>query len=64
MSCSATARGSSIDPPVDWYISAIAGTGCIWKKVEKSVRKEHEQQGFNGRFGPGLRGSVTARDSF
>jgi type I restriction enzyme M protein len=25
-----------------------------WKKVEKEVRKEHEQQGFNGRFGPGL----------
>jgi type I restriction enzyme M protein len=25
-----------------------------WKKVEKEVRKEHESQGFNGRFGPGL----------
>jgi type I restriction enzyme M protein len=25
-----------------------------WKKVEKDIRKEHEQQGFNGRFGPGL----------
>jgi type I restriction enzyme M protein len=25
-----------------------------WKKVEKEVRKEHEQLGFNGRFGPGL----------
>jgi type I restriction enzyme M protein len=25
-----------------------------WKKVEKEVRKEHEQQGYNGRFGPGL----------
>jgi type I restriction enzyme M protein len=28
--------------------------GVEWKKVEKAVRKEHEQQGFNGRFGPGL----------
>jgi type I restriction enzyme M protein len=25
-----------------------------WKKVEKEIRKEHEQQGYNGRFGPGL----------
>ena len=25
-----------------------------WKKIEKEVRKEAEQQGFNGRFGPGL----------
>jgi type I restriction enzyme M protein len=28
--------------------------GVEWKKVEKAVRTEHEQQGFNGRFGPGL----------
>ena len=28
--------------------------GVEWKKIEKEVRKEHEQQGFNGRFGPGL----------
>ena len=28
--------------------------GVEWKKVEKEVRKEHEQQGFNGRFGAGL----------
>src|SRR4029079_10534233 len=28
--------------------------GVEWKKVEKEVRKEHEQQGFDGRFGPGL----------
>lgn len=28
--------------------------GVEWKKVEKEVRREHEQQGFNGRFGPGL----------
>jgi type I restriction enzyme M protein len=25
-----------------------------WKKVEKAVRQEHEQKGFDGRFGPGL----------
>jgi len=28
--------------------------GVEWKKVEKAVRQEHEQQGYNGRFGPGL----------
>jgi type I restriction enzyme M protein len=28
--------------------------GVEWKKVEKEVRKEHERDGFNGRFGPGL----------
>jgi type I restriction enzyme M protein len=28
--------------------------GVEWKKVEKEIRKEHETQGFNGRFGPGL----------
>lgn len=28
--------------------------GVEWKKVEKAVRKEHETQGYNGRFGPGL----------
>jgi len=28
--------------------------GVEWKKVEKEVRKEHEQKGYNGRFGPGL----------
>jgi type I restriction enzyme M protein len=28
--------------------------GVDWKKVEREVRKEHESQGYNGRFGPGL----------
>ena len=28
--------------------------GVEWKKIEKEVRREAEQQGFNGRFGPGL----------
>ena len=28
--------------------------GVEWKKVQKDVVKEHEQRGFDGRFGPGL----------
>jgi type I restriction enzyme M protein len=28
--------------------------GVEWKNVEKEVRTEHEQKGFDGRFGPGL----------
>ena len=28
--------------------------GVEWKKVEKEVRREHEELGFGGRFGPGL----------
>src|SRR5947209_4980627 len=28
--------------------------GVEWKKIEKEVRKEAEQQGYGGRFGPGL----------
>jgi type I restriction enzyme M protein len=28
--------------------------GVEWKKIEKEIRKEAEQMGFNGRFGPGL----------
>ena len=28
--------------------------GVEWKKIEKEVRKEAEQLGFSGRFGPGL----------
>lgn len=28
--------------------------GVDWKKVEKQVRDEADNQGFNGRFGPGL----------
>ena len=28
--------------------------GVEWTKIEKEIRQEHEQQGFNGRFGPGL----------
>ena len=28
--------------------------GVEWKKIEASIRKEAEQMGFDGRFGPGL----------
>ncbi|RRJ82606.1 type I restriction-modification system subunit M [Aestuariirhabdus litorea] len=28
--------------------------GVDWKKVEKTVKDEHQHQGFEGRFGPGL----------
>ncbi|MBA3754900.1 MAG: SAM-dependent DNA methyltransferase [Nitrosomonas sp.] len=36
------------------YMLSNPPFGVEWKKVEKEVRKEHEQQGFNGRFGAGL----------
>ena len=28
--------------------------GVEWKKIEKEIRREAEQQGYDGRFGPGL----------
>ena len=28
--------------------------GVDWKKQQPAVQKEHDQEGFNGRFGPGL----------
>ncbi len=36
------------------YMLANPPYGVEWKKVEKEVRREHEQQGHAGRFGPGL----------
>jgi type I restriction enzyme M protein len=36
------------------YMLSNPPFGVEWKKVEKEVRKEHEQHGYNGRFGPGL----------
>ncbi|MEQ1546972.1 class I SAM-dependent DNA methyltransferase [Methyloglobulus sp.] len=36
------------------YMLSNPPFGVEWKKVEKEIRKEHEQQGFNGRFGPVL----------
>ncbi|WP_297799037.1 class I SAM-dependent DNA methyltransferase [uncultured Brevundimonas sp.] len=36
------------------YMLSNPPFGVEWKKVEKAVRAEHDQQGHNGRFGPGL----------
>ena len=36
------------------YMLSNPPFGVEWKKIEKEVRREAEQQGFNGRFGPGL----------
>src|SRR6185369_16411418 len=36
------------------YMLSNPPFGVEWKKIEKEVRKEAEQDGYNGRFGPGL----------
>jgi len=36
------------------YMLSNPPFGVEWKKIEKEIRKEAEQMGFNGRFGPGL----------
>ena len=36
------------------YMLSNPPFGVEWKKIEKDIRKEAEQQGYNGRFGPGL----------
>jgi type I restriction enzyme M protein len=36
------------------YVISNPPFGVGWSKIEDSVRKEHEEQGFDGRFGPGL----------
>ncbi|HQT00215.1 MAG TPA: class I SAM-dependent DNA methyltransferase [Thiobacillus sp.] len=36
------------------YMLSNPPFGVEWKKIEAIIRKEFEQQGFNGRFGPGL----------
>jgi type I restriction enzyme M protein len=36
------------------YMLSNPPFGVEWKKVEKAVRDEYEQKGFDGRFGPGL----------
>ncbi|HRE88244.1 MAG TPA: class I SAM-dependent DNA methyltransferase, partial [Myxococcota bacterium] len=36
------------------YMLSNPPFGVEWKKIETTVRKEAEQQGYNGRFGPGL----------
>jgi type I restriction enzyme M protein len=42
-------RGKKFD-----YMLSNPPFGVDWKKVERQVRREHEVDGFNGRFGPGL----------
>ena len=36
------------------YMLSNPPFGVEWKKIEREIRKEHEEKGFNGRFGPGL----------
>jgi type I restriction enzyme M protein len=36
------------------YMLSNPPFGVEWKKVEKAIRREHEEKGFAGRFGPGL----------
>ncbi len=36
------------------YMLSNPPFGVEWKKIEKEIRKEFEQMGYNGRFGPGL----------
>jgi type I restriction enzyme M protein len=36
------------------YMLSNPPFGVEWKKIEREVRKEAEEQGYNGRFGPGL----------
>src|SRR5438876_697566 len=35
------------------YMLSNPPFGVEWKKIEKEIRKEAEQQGYSGRFGPG-----------
>ena len=36
------------------YMLSNPPFGVEWKKIQKEITKEHTQDGFNGRFGPGL----------
>ena len=36
------------------YMLSNPPFGVEWKKIEREIRAEHEQRGFDGRFGPGL----------
>jgi len=36
------------------YMLSNPPFGVEWKKIEREIRKEAEEQGHNGRFGPGL----------
>ena len=36
------------------YMLSNPPFGVEWKKVEKAIRREYDEEGFQGRFGPGL----------
>ncbi|MEN0037599.1 MAG: class I SAM-dependent DNA methyltransferase [Cellvibrio sp.] len=36
------------------YMLSNPPFGVDWKKIEGEIQKEHNEKGFNGRFGPGL----------
>ena len=36
------------------YMLSNPPFGVEWKKIEREIRKEAEEQGYNGRFGLGL----------
>jgi hypothetical protein len=36
------------------YMLSNPPFGVEWKKIKKEIVKEHDSEGFNGRFGPGL----------
>ncbi|WP_162901118.1 HsdM family class I SAM-dependent methyltransferase, partial [Acinetobacter nosocomialis] len=36
------------------YMLSNPPFGVDWKKIEQEIKDEHEQKGFNGRFGAGL----------
>ncbi len=36
------------------YMLSNPPFGVEWKKIQQEIRNEHEQDGYNGRFGPGL----------
>lgn len=36
------------------YMLSNPPFGVEWKKIQKEIKKEHTEQGYNGRFGPGL----------
>jgi len=36
------------------YMLSNPPFGVDWKKIEAAVRREHQQKGYSGRFGPGL----------
>ncbi len=49
-----TLSADGLDGKVFDYMLSNPPFGVEWKKIEKEIRKEFEQMGFNGRFGPGL----------